>query len=170
MSDPTPPYRGPHPALVLALIGAVTGAIQSALGDNDALLLFGLVFGGPVALYLFWAFRVRWWRAVLVLALFGASWQAALRTGVALAGEYDTNPFVIGAISGLIGAALVLAGFAIALPAFRRPGSWALPLATGTAFGAALLFPSLEKDVIALLLVGWQTGLGAVLGWGVRRG
>lgn len=172
-----------HPVLSLATLGIVSGwlgtyalglgfGVAPAIGVYMILsgIWFGLVVGFGV-----WAWGQRSWTAAAVaLAATWIGWEVAVN----LALQLDENwlkgaaipdvlrSYMIGFVAGAVGALLVWVGAALFTPALQRVSTAAMVVATGAAFGLLLPWTS-NYDNPAILLLPWQAGVAAVLGFGL---
>jgi hypothetical protein len=148
----------------LGLAGLGSGLVNVGLmmGLGDIWIVsqsFGAVYGIAVATVLHLNGRSDRRQALATVAVFAASWLAALHAALWLHDLLTQSMFLLGVIGGLIGSAILLGGL---VPVFGlRPGSsgiWTM-LAAGALAGLWL------GVSIPLLLASWQLVTGAVLGW-----
>lgn len=153
-----------------AAAGFVTGvasALAVTLDGLDGLSdWLGAVFGAAFAFVLMAERLADTWRSLAAVAVFQASWWIAVQVGVGLGDSYD-ELWIVGAFCGLIGAAILVAGFALLYPSCRRVADGLRTLVVGTAAGMLLGYDSPWP----LFLV-WQTAVAASLGAAIpaRRG
>jgi len=69
---------------------------------------------------------------------------------------------------GAVGAGLTAFGSGIPAEPIRRPKSWIVTVAVGTALGV-LLYPAADLGALWLLFVPWQALVAASIGFGLTR-
>jgi len=145
----------------------------------------GIAFGAGLAVMLWrWANRDLG-KCLLAMALTLVGWLVAVNTANdVMAAVVSSELFgtvegakssremlgwiLAGLVGGGIGAGLTAFGTGIAAQAIRRPEAWGLIVITGALFGL-LLYPAARLDVIAVLLVPWQTAVAAAIAYGLTR-
>jgi hypothetical protein len=145
----------------------------------------GIAFGGGMAIMLWlWANRDIG-KCLLAMALMLMGWLAAVNTANdvmsavvsselfgtvegAKASREVVGWVLAGLVGGAIGAGLTAFGAGIAAASIRRPEAWSLIVLAGAVFGL-LLYPAADLDLIALLLVPWQSAVAACIGYGLTR-
>jgi hypothetical protein len=172
-----------HPVLVLATLGIVSGGLGTlGLGLNYGeapapgiyMILAGLWFGLVVG-FAIWTWGKRSWTAAAVgLAVTWLAWQVAVNLALQLESNWlkdvvradALRAYVTGFMAGAVGALLVWAGAAVAAPVLQRLSTAAMVVATGAVLGLLLQWTS-NYDNSAILLVPWQAGVAAALGYGL---
>lgn len=171
------------PSLVLAFFGALSGALGTqflSLGIGTAphpglyMVLTGLWFG------LVMAFGIWRWGCGTPAALLTAAastwagWELAINLALLFEhpplSELMNEPLkssVTGFLSGALGSLATWAGVAAFTPRLRNPHVTARFVMTGAALGLLLPVTNHYDDPIILLLP-WQCGVAAVLGWSLR--
>jgi hypothetical protein len=135
-------------------------------------LLFGLVVAFGV-----WTWGKRSWTAAAVaLVATWLAWEAAVNLGLQLESNWlkdamtsdALRAYMTGFIAGAVGALLVWGGAAVVAPVLRRFSTAAMVVATGAVLGL-LMQATNSYDNPAILLVPWQAGVTAMLGFGLAR-
>jgi hypothetical protein len=172
-----------HPVLVLASLGILSGYLGTlglgfGFGEAPDLGIYmihaGLLFGLVVAFGV-WTWGNRsWTSAVVALLATWVAWEAAVNLGLQLESNWLKNvvssdtlrAYMTGSIAGAVGALLVWGGAAVAAPVLRRFSTAAMVVATGAILGL-LMQATNNYDSPAILLVPWQAGVAAMLGFGL---
>lgn len=162
-----------NPAIALGLCGFVGALanIATFLTNSDALIYaHGLFFGAILAGYLVVAKNLHWFRALILTALFGASWYAAFIFAIFLSdslGDGIGGLSILGMLSGGLGAIIVAIAFSVAYPKFISTKSIAITVAVGTIAGLLLVYELeySETGNMTVLWIVWQTAIGVSLGW-----
>jgi hypothetical protein len=71
-------------------------------------------------------------------------------------------------VGGAIGGGLTAFGAGNPARAIRRPEAWGAIVLIGALFGL-LLYPAAKFDLLALLLVPWQTAVAIAVGYGLTQ-
>lgn len=172
-----------HPVLSLAALGILSGFLGTfalGFGYGEApnpgiyMILAGLWFGLVVAFGV-WTWGERsWTAAAAALAATWIAWEVAVNLALQLEGNWlkdgmlpeAARSYASGFAAGAVGALLVLAGAALVTPALQRLSTAALVVAAGAVLG--LLMPwTNHYDSPAVLLLPWQAGVAAALGFGL---
>jgi len=145
----------------------------------------GIAFGGGMAIMLWlWANRDIG-KCLLAMALMLMGWLAAVNTANdvmsavvsselfgtvegAKASREVVGWVLAGVVGGAIGGGLTAFGAGIAAASIRSPEAWSVIVLAGAVFGL-LLYPAADLDLIALLLVPWQSAVAACIGYGLTR-
>lgn len=171
----------PSNLIVLAALGVASGMVSAAVGIErplDGLQPLATLFGLhasllPVGCIFAVAMAIGLWQAVhrasaviaaLVATLYG--WSGAIHIAIRLQRNVgdDAHLVAAGLVAGAFGAGLVLAAFAVFVPAMRRTGAWMCVCGVGAAAGLVFYFG--ERGFIdkrALFLI-WQTAVATTLG------
>lgn len=172
-----------HPVVVLAVLGAISGALGSIfVGSNFGaaphpgiyMVLIGVWFGLVIG-FAVWCWVDRSWRAVVTAALATwVGWQLAVNVAMQIDTSWPdvgalfdaSSAYVEGLVAGAVGALATWAGAAAFTPMLRRGRQAAMILATGALFG--LLLPLTNHyDSGAILLLPWQAAVAAMIGFAI---
>ncbi|MFQ5438498.1 MAG: hypothetical protein ACE5DK_06685 [Paracoccaceae bacterium] len=156
--------KSPLPVYSLGLSGTLTGLLSWLVFyvDLDFISQFlGVFFGLAVGGCLYRFHRLSVWKSLIVVAIFGLSWQLATRFAIRFNSGAD-DMVVTGILAGALGAAVLVVGFAALFQGFRRIVPVARTVVIGALAGALL---GLEGGYGSFLLfIVWQTAIGASLG------
>jgi hypothetical protein len=176
-----------RPAVVLAVLGLVSGALSAAWGQSFELaplqpvatvflldqgampigFFYGVAIGAGMAV---WARKP--WVAIALLVTTMYAWSAAVHTAVRLQRDTGDDPHLIAAslCAGAVGAGLTHLGCAVFAGDLRRPRQIALTCAVGALAG--MLFYLGERKILdeRLLYLIWQPVVAFCIGLGLRRG
>jgi len=172
-----------HPVLVLASLGILSGYLGTlglgfGFGEAPGLGIYmihaGLLFGLVVAFGVWTWGNWSWTAAAVALLATWVAWEAAVNLGLQLESNWlkdvvssDTlRAYMTGSIAGAVGALLVWGGAAVVTPVLRRWSTAAMVVATGATLGL-LMQATNNYDSPAILLVPWQAGVAAMLGFGL---
>jgi hypothetical protein len=196
---PRPPARARTVLIMggVGLLTGILSSLPSPLPDlrlEDPEILInaegiplhaGIAFGGGMAIMVWlWANRDIG-KCLLAMALMLMGWLAAVNTANdvmsavvsselfgtvegAKANREVVGWVLAGLVGGAIGGGLTAFGAGIAAASIRRPEAWSLIVLAGAVFGL-LLYPAADLDLIALLLVPWQSAVAACIGYGLTR-
>jgi hypothetical protein len=172
-----------HPVLSLAALGILSGflgtfALDFGYGEAPRpgiyMILAGLWFGLVVAFGV-WTWGERsWTAAAAALAATWIAWEVAVNLALQLDGSWleaallpeAPRSYASGFAAGAVGALLVWGGAALFTPALQRLATAALVVSAGAVLG--LLMPwTNHYDSPAVLLLPWQAGVAAALGFGL---
>jgi hypothetical protein len=172
-----------HPVLVLAPLGILSGYLGTfglgfgfgAAPDPGIYMIHAGLWFGLVVAFGIWTWGKRSWTAAMVaLVATWIAWEVAVNLGLQLEANWlkdammpDTlRAYMTGFIAGAVGALLVWGGAAIVAPVLQRLSTMAMVVATG-AFLGLLLQSTNHYDNPAVLLLPWQAGVAAMLGFGL---
>lgn len=171
------------PVWVLLVIGVLSGAIEVVygyldlpplrlkLGDSETTLVHGLIFGVFLGAGLSWLAGLRGPRFVLSMALatvlITVAWYVPTRLATEIHGELTENMFIIGFISGALGAAMVAGSIALLFDFMRRWRPALTVVAIGAVAGLLLGVEEIGDKTWAFglfLFPIWQGAVSAALG------
>ncbi|MGE0769096.1 MAG: hypothetical protein AB7L90_21850 [Hyphomicrobiaceae bacterium] len=174
-----------NPVLALVVLGALSGALGTLApgwGHGDAprlgiyMVLTGIWFGLVVAFGV-WHFASRSLGAVATtIAATWFGWQVAVNLAMQITENWlktaalsdSVAMSVAGVSAGAVGAVLTWAGAAASAPMLRQTAVAVTVISTGALLGLLLPWTN-QFDNPAILLVPWQAGVAAVIGYGLTR-
>jgi hypothetical protein len=145
----------------------------------------GIAFGAGMAIMLWFLARPNMRKCALAMGLILMGWLIAVNTANdvmtavvssdlfgTVAGAKASREMVGWILAGLVGGAIGggLTAFGAGNPAraIRRPEAWGAIVLIGALFGL-LLYPAAKFDLLALLLVPWQTAVAIAVGYGLTQ-
>ncbi len=164
------------PRVVFTILGAAsggTGAVAYGWIDDPTRIAFpevawevsvGVIFGAVMGGALARRGPATARQAIVFALLATLSWLAAHRFGVMVANRLNLGPFVVGILSGLLGAGGVAGSLAWLFPLYRNRRAWLTIAGTGGAFGMLLAGPSGFT-----LFPPWQAAVGLAIAWPLWR-
>jgi hypothetical protein len=149
-----------NPVVLLAICGALSGALNAALTQFDVegtTYLFGVFFGLSVAVSLVYLRLASVKQAAIILVSFAVSWIAAYQLAIKWSEAFE-ELYQVGFASGALGAGIVALGFAVVFPSVRVPSAFLRTVSVGAIAGMLLAL-----DSPYFLFVIWQALVAASL-------